>query len=289
MVQPESCEVADFLVSYSVRDRSETEEIAKFFGISVPEMARRNAALVMSHVLPTGGGTPSQLVTSWDTSTYHKYLWWVLTGEEERAWKGVAGLATAKLVTGDGYSAQGDEGGAFRNLALGLQHMSVVLQRDAATQQLNERFILRTLSLPSDADGICSRVVCNVGGHVGATVRRSVPREKNVPAAVAHRAAVENSRACLRGLAKLSKADAISQLRRRGAQLMAETTPPISRTENHDDAAVPHAFECELEFPIFTILGNLNRAPEVERSIRSSKHGPLASSAPTRSGSAANG
>ena len=257
----EQVEVVDFCYSISLRGSRETKDIEAAVGVKLPELTRRHAGLVMRHLL--GSTADTTIVTSWDSDAYHRYLWWSLTGSEHEPWCGTPYLAMAKLGTlGEGY-----EGGATRLLALGLHCMFVVPQVAPLSCMPLERNVMRTLRIPK-SEGLWSRPVCTVGGHVGSVVARAVVRDIEESKEEAAAAAREGASMALAGTSRMTPQVAVDHLRRHGqAERAADTTPAIARTKHHNDNLIWAAFEEQLRFPVLTRLGNLNRVPELEAAV----------------------
>ena len=131
------------------------------------------------------------------------------------------------------------------------------------------RLVVRTLQLPKGAAGLSVRTLCCVGGHVGSMIQNAVPRDSDdLDASAAHQEHVRDTAKALEGTAWLGGREALAQLHAAGAQLVARTTPPIARTANHDDGLIPAAYERQNGFPTLTILGNLNKVPEIAAMVR---------------------
>ena len=103
---------------------------------------------------------------------------------------------------------------------------------------------------------------------MGSMISHAIPRAHGVSGQAAHSEHVHSAVAALEGLAWMSGREAIAQFRAGGAQLVSETTPPIVRTAEHDDARIPGAYEAAHGFPTLTLLGNLNIVPEIATMVR---------------------
>jgi len=57
--------------------------------------------------------------------------------------------------------------------------------------------------------------------------------------------------------------ESVEHLLQHGALRVAETTPPIMAVTDHHDDNVAPAYERALCYPMLTLLGNLNEAPDV--------------------------
>lgn len=213
--------------------------------------------------------TTPLVYTNWDTPEFHENLKWVLRGGAEHDKR--VSLATALLRTGARYN-DGYLDGNCRMLALGVQLATVV-----ACQSLEghaaERRVVSCHRIPQHSPGVLSRVLANIGGHLGGIARRAVVQRGACTEAVAEtveaaQAAIfDRSFATLRGAAHVTRSAATALLKERGAHRVSDTTPPLARTEHHDDALVPDAFETMLDAPLLTVAGNLNAVPHLYETI----------------------
>ena len=103
---------------------------------------------------------------------------------------------------------------------------------------------------------------------MGSMIAHAVPRMQGVRGYAAHSEHVHDAVLALRGLAWVGGREAIAQLVACGAQLVSESTPPLVRTAEHDDACIPRAYEIAHGFPTLTLLGNLNIVPENAAMVR---------------------
>jgi len=99
-------------------------------------------------------------------------------------------------------------------------------------------------------------------------ISHAIPRAHGVSGQAAHSEHVHSAVAALEGLAWVGGREAMTQLFACAAQLVAETTPPLVRTAEHDDAHIPGAYEIAHGFPTLTLLGNLNIVPEIATMVR---------------------
>ena len=213
--------------------------------------------------------TSPLVYTNWDTPEFHENLRWVLRGGGEDDTQ--VSLASALLRTGarcnDGYLD-----GNCRMLALGVQ-LATVVACDGLDGHPTERRVISCHRIPPHSRGVLSRVLANIGGHLGAIARRSVVQRGAYMDAVvetieaAQTAILERSFATLRGTTHVPRAEATALLVARGARRVSDTTPALARTEHHDDALVPAAFETMLGAPLLTVAGNLNAVPHLYETI----------------------